>query len=50
LPEKALEDVYATVCAIFRNYGKAALLLLSYNTVEDLKLPYIVLYMNAFEF
>jgi DNA modification methylase len=50
VPDKALEDVYATVCAIFRQYDKAALLLPSYNTVEDLILPYIVLDMNTFQF
>ena len=27
VPDKVLEDVYATVCAIFRQYDKAALLL-----------------------
>jgi hypothetical protein len=39
VPEKSLEDVYATVYAIFRQYDKAALLLPSYSTIEDLILP-----------
>jgi hypothetical protein len=50
VPGKALEDAYATVCAIFRKYDKAALLLPSYNTKEDLILPYIVIDMNTFQF
>jgi DNA modification methylase len=50
VPDKVLDDVYATVCAIFRQYDKAALLLPSYNTIEDLILPYIVLDMNTFQF
>jgi hypothetical protein len=50
VPDKALEDVYATICAIFRQHDKAALLLLSYNNIEDLVLPYIVLDMITFQF
>jgi predicted RNA methylase len=50
VPDKVLEDVYATVCAIFRQYDKAAILLPSYNTIEELILPYIVLDMNSFLF
>ena len=50
VPDKVQEDVYTTVCAIFRQYDKAALLLLSYNTIEDLIFPYIVLDMNTFQF
>jgi hypothetical protein len=50
VPDKALEDVYATVCAIFRQYDKAARLFLSYNTIEDHFLPYIVLDMNTLQF
>ena len=50
VPKKVLKDVYATVCAIFRQYDKAALLIPSYNTTEDLILPYIVLDMKTFQF
>jgi hypothetical protein len=50
VPDKVLEDVCATVCAIFRQYDKAAILLPSYNTIEELILPYIVLDMNTFLF
>jgi hypothetical protein len=50
VPDKALEDVYATVYTILRQYDKAALLLPSNNTIDDLILPYIVLDKNTFEF
>jgi hypothetical protein len=50
VPDKALEDVYATVCAIVRQYDEAALLLPSYKTIEDFILPYIVEDMNTFQF
>jgi hypothetical protein len=50
VPDKGLEDVYATVCAIFRQYDKAALLLPSYNTIEGFIPPFILLYMNKIQF
>ena len=49
-PDKVLKDAYATVCAIFRQYDKAALLLPFYNAIHDLILPYILLYINTFQF
>jgi hypothetical protein len=50
VPYKRLEDVNATVCAIFRQEDKAALLLPSYSTIEDLIISYRVLDMNMFQF
>ena len=50
VPDKVLKDVYATGCAIFKQYDKAALILPSYETVKDLIFPYIVLDMNTFQF
>lgn len=50
VPDTELENVYAAVCAIFVQYNKAASVLRSYETIEKLILPYIVLDMNTFHF
>jgi hypothetical protein len=49
VPDKELDGMYATICAIFKQYDKAASIIPSYNTIEEVIVPYIVLDMNTFQ-
>jgi hypothetical protein len=49
VPDKELGGIYATIRAIFKQYDKIASIITSYNTIEEVIFPYIVLDMNIFQ-
>ena len=48
--EDRLDNMYETVCSIYRQYDAAASLLDDYNSVEELLRPHIMLDRNTLRF